>query len=110
MESFERCRRLRLLEKTEPRKTPKESERKRGRRLLDMEKSLEYKKGSIAMAMGSKTPNSSSVDRYPTGDERSQDYLESRLNIELNLMGTSWDHGDQRGLETRLIAVSLSKN
>ena len=59
------------------------------------------------MAMGSKTPNSSSVDRYPTGDERSQDYLESRLNIELNLMGTSWDHGDQRGLETRLIAVSI---
>ena len=53
------------------------------------------------MAVVKNTPNSSSIG-YPTGDERSQDYLESRLNIELNLMGNNGD----MGLETRLIAVS----
>ena len=56
------------------------------------------------MAVVKNTPNSSSIG-YPTGDERSQDYLESRLNIELNLMGNNSD--TRMGLETRLIAVSL---
>ena len=55
------------------------------------------------MAVVKNTPNSSSIG-YPTGDERSQDYLESRLNIELNLMGNNSD--TRMGLETRLIAVS----